>query len=131
MEIDCADHLGERRATLELGLGFIEIERLCAVLKIRHGLPGLLSLTGIVLFFIAILWVLPAGNWQEILVFNYDYYRILAYICLIYFSREWLMMDLSNWHLRYQEWNFRSLLKWSAFGSFGQERVLRKLYSET
>ena len=131
MEIDYADHPGVRRAALELELGFNEIERLSAVLKIHHGLPKLLSSTGTVLFFIAILWVLPAGNWQEILVFNYDYYRILACIYLIYFSHEWLVMDLSNWHLRYQEWSFRSLLKWSAFGSFGQERALHKLYSET
>lgn len=131
MEIDYANHPGVRRAALELELGFNEIERLSAVLKIRHDLPKLLSSTGTVLFFIAILWVLPAGNWQEILVFNYDYYRILACIYLIYFSREWLVMDLSNWHLRYQEWSFRSLLKWSAFGSFGQERALHKLYSET
>ena len=102
MEIDYADHPGVRRAALELELGFNEIERLSAVLKIRHDLPKLLSSTGTVLFFIATLWVLPAGNWQEILVFINDY-RILAYICLIYFFREWPKMDRVNWFLLSRE----------------------------
>ena len=130
MEIDYANHPGVRRAALELELGFNEIERLSAVLKIRHDLPKLLSSTGTVLFFIAILWVLPAGNWQEILVFINDY-RILAYICLIYFFREWLMMDRVNWFLLSQEWSFHSLSKLLTSGSFGQEMGLHRQCFET
>ena len=95
MEIDCADHLGGRKAVLELELDFNEIRRLSSGLRTHHGLLELLNLTGTVLFFIATLGVLPAGNWQEILVFNYDY-RTLAYICLIYFFHERAEMDLLN-----------------------------------
>ena len=130
MEIDCAGHPGERRAVLELELSFTETRRLSSGLRTRHGLLELLNSTGTVLFSIATLWVLPAGNWQEILVFINDY-RILAYICLIYFFREWLMMDRVNWFLLSQEWSFHSLSKLSTSGSFGQEMGLHRQCFET
>ena len=130
MEIDCADHLGGRKAVLELELDFNETRRLSSGLRTHHGPLELLNLTGTVLFFIATLWVLPAGNWQEILVFINDY-RILAYICLIYFFREWLMMDRVNWFLLSQEWSFHSRSKWLTSGSSGQETELHRQCFET
>ena len=130
MEIDYAGHPGERRAVLELVLSFTETRMLSSKLKTRHGLLELLNSTGTVLFFIATLLVLPAGNWQEILVFINDY-RILAYICLIYFFREWLMMDRVNWFLLSQEWSFHSPSKWLTSDSSGQETALRRQCFET
>ena len=130
-EISCAGRPGERRAIWELWLGFAGTARRCAGLKIRPGLLGWQSSIGNALFFTVTLWVLPAGNWQEILVFNYDY-RTLAYICLIYFFHGRPEMDLVNWRFPLNRgWSFHSPWMWSASGSFGPGKALRRPCSVT